>query len=55
MFVHDTVPPGMPDMKRLRGKIRYSFEETPTAGRVVIATADKEASHRNPYVFALPD
>ena len=30
-------------MKRLRGKIRYSFEGTPTGGRVVFATADKEA------------
>ena len=43
MFVHDTVPPGVPEMKRLREKIRYSFEETPTGGRVVIATADKES------------
>ena len=43
MFVHDTVPPGVPEMKRLREKIRYSFEQTPSGGRVVIATADKEA------------
>jgi len=43
MFVHDTVPPGVPDMKRLQGKIRYSFEETPNGGRVVIATADEES------------
>ncbi len=43
MFVHDTVPPGMPEMKRLRAKIRYSFEETPTGGRVIIATLDKES------------
>lgn len=43
MFVHDTVPPGVPEMKRLREKIRYSFEETPTGGHVVIATADKES------------
>src|SRR6202167_1681962 len=43
MFVHDTVPPGVPEMKRLREKIRYSFDETPTGGRVVIATADQEA------------
>jgi hypothetical protein len=43
MFVHDTVPPGVPEMKRLREKIRYSFEETRTGGRVVIATADKES------------
>ncbi len=43
MFVHDTTPPGVPDMKRLRGKIMYTFEETPTGGRVVIATTDREA------------
>jgi hypothetical protein len=30
-------------MKRLREKIRYSFEETPAGGRVVIATPDKES------------
>lgn len=43
MFVHDTVPPGVPEMKRLREKIRYSYEETAAGGRVVIATADKES------------
>ena len=30
-------------MKRLREKIRYSFEVTPNGGRVVIATTDKES------------
>ena len=43
MFVHDTVPPGVPDMKRLRKDIQYSFEETPNGGRVVISSASKEA------------
>jgi hypothetical protein len=43
MFVHDMVPPGVPEMKRLREKIHYSFEETATGGRVVITTADKES------------
>ena len=43
MFVHDTLPPGVTDMKRLRQKMRYSFEETPGGGRVVIATADQQA------------
>ena len=42
MFVHDTTPPGVREMKRLRAKIHYSFEDTPAGGRVVIATADKE-------------
>lgn len=43
MFVHDTVPPGVPEMKRLRKDIQYSFEETPNGGRVVILSANKEA------------
>ncbi len=42
MFVHDTTPPGVPEMKRLAGKIVYRFEETPAGARVVIATADPE-------------
>jgi hypothetical protein len=43
MFVHDTIPPGVPEMKRLRKNIRYSLEETPNGGRVVITSANKEA------------
>ena len=43
MFVHDTVPPGVPEMKRLRKDIQYSFAETPNGGRVVISSANKEA------------
>jgi hypothetical protein len=43
MFVHDTVPPGEPEMKRLRAKIKYSFEETASGGRVVISSADRES------------
>jgi hypothetical protein len=43
MFVHDTVPPGVPEMKKLRGQIHYSFAETPNGGRVVVSSTDKEA------------
>jgi hypothetical protein len=43
MFVHDTVPPGVPDMKRLQKQIRYSFEDTASGGRVVISSTDKDA------------
>jgi len=43
MFVHETVPPGVPEMKRLQKQIRYSFEETPTGGRMVISSTDKDA------------
>jgi len=43
MFVHDTVPPGVPEMKRLRKDIQYSLAGTPNGGRVVISSANKEA------------
>jgi hypothetical protein len=43
MFIHDTVPPGEPDMKALRGQIQYSLEETKTGGRVVIFSTNKDA------------
>ena len=43
MFVHDTVPPGVPAMKRLQKQIHYSFQETPNGGRVVISSTDKDA------------
>ncbi len=43
MFVHDTVPSGVPEMKRLRKDIQYSLAETPNGGRVVISSANKEA------------
>jgi hypothetical protein len=43
MFVHGTTPPGVPEMKRLKDKITYTFRETPAGGRVVIATTDPDA------------
>lgn len=43
MFVHDTVPAGVPEMKRLQKHIRYVFEDTPNGGRVVISSADAKA------------
>lgn len=43
MIVHDTVPPGVPEMKRLQKEIRYSFEESPNGGRVVISSANQDA------------
>jgi hypothetical protein len=43
MFVHDTVPPGVPVMKQRSDKISYKFEETPAGGRVVIVTTDTKA------------
>jgi hypothetical protein len=49
MFVHDTVPPGVKEMKRLREKIRYAVEETSSGARIVISSSDKlalDAIHR---------
>jgi len=43
MFVHDTVPLGVPEMKRLQKEIRYTFEESSHGGRVVISSANKDA------------
>ena len=43
MFVHDAVPPGVPEMKRLQKEIRYSEESLPIGARVVIVSANKTA------------
>jgi hypothetical protein len=43
MFVHDTVPPGVPAMKQMKDKILYKFEETPAGAQVVISTTDSQA------------
>jgi hypothetical protein len=43
MFVHDTVPSGVPEMKRLQKEIKYTFEESASGGRVVISSANRDA------------
>ena len=43
MMVHDVLPLGANTMKRLSGKIQYTYVETPTGARVVIKTADPSA------------
>jgi hypothetical protein len=43
MFVHDTTPPGVPEMKTLRKEVSYTFEELPDGGQVVIRTANPRA------------
>jgi len=40
MFVHDTTPPGVPEMKRLAAKITYTLEQTPRGGLVRIHSND---------------
>lgn len=43
MFVHDTTPPGVPEMKNLRKEISYAFEELPDGGQVLIRTTNPQA------------
>ena len=43
MLIHDQVPPGVPDLQRLKAVVTYRFEEMPNGARVRIATSDKEA------------
>jgi hypothetical protein len=40
---HAEVPPGVPEMQRLKEKIRYQFNETPRGGAVRITTTDAAA------------
>jgi hypothetical protein len=43
MFVHDTVPPGVPVMKQLAENIHYKYEETSEGARIVITTTNPDA------------
>lgn len=43
LSVHSQVPDGVPVMQRLKGEIRYTFEETPRGGRVLIVTTNSQA------------
>jgi hypothetical protein len=43
MFVHDAVPPGVPEMRRRRKHIHYTVEQTANGGRVTISTTDNKA------------
>jgi hypothetical protein len=43
MFVHDTTPPGVLEMKRLKTDIHYSFEETGSGGKIQIVTTNATA------------
>jgi hypothetical protein len=42
MFVHDAVPSGVPEMKRLQKETKYTFEESASGGRVVISSANRD-------------
>jgi hypothetical protein len=43
MLIHDRVPPGVPEMKRLKDEISYQYAETEGGGRVRIITPNPEA------------
>jgi hypothetical protein len=43
LAVHDKYPDGVPEMQRLKGEIRYTFEQTPQGGRVTIKTTNPQA------------
>ena len=43
MLVHSVMPPGTATMTKLKADIKYTYEASPGGGRVVIATANKEA------------
>jgi hypothetical protein len=43
MFIHDKVPPGVPEMQTKRDAISYTFEATPDGARVRIASTDSVA------------
>jgi len=43
ILIHAQTPPGVPEMKRLKGKIGYRFEQTKRGGRVLKSTNDPQA------------
>jgi hypothetical protein len=43
MFIHDTVPPGVPTMKEKHDAITYTFQPTDRGGQVRITTHDRDA------------
>jgi hypothetical protein len=43
MFIHDTIPPGVPVMKKKQGEITYTYMPTKRGAKVRIVTHDSEA------------
>jgi hypothetical protein len=43
VFVHSEIPPGTTEMKEKRSEISYTFEESPTGGKVRISTKNHDA------------
>jgi hypothetical protein len=43
MFIHDTTPPGVPTMKKLRSEIHYQYQQTDSGAKITIATGNPKA------------
>jgi hypothetical protein len=43
MLIHETVPPGVEVMKRLRSQVRYRYEESEHGARITISSDNAEA------------
>jgi len=43
MLIHDRVPPGVTDLQRLKGQVRYAFQPVENGGRVRISTRNARA------------
>jgi hypothetical protein len=43
MFVHDQIPPGIPEMTRLKDKIVYRYQPSESGGSVAISSTSREA------------
>lgn len=43
MITHGEVPPGVPDMQRLKSALSYKYVETDRGGKVVIRTGNADA------------
>ena len=43
MLIHDRVPPGVPELKRMKARVRYTFEPIESGGRVLISTRNAGA------------
>jgi hypothetical protein len=43
MLIHDTTPPGVPTMQRLKNDIRYDYSETPNGARIRLTTTNPQA------------
>ena len=44
MIIHDTNPPGVATMIRLKAQIRYEFSETDRGARIRLVTASRETT-----------